>query len=187
MSLQFENAYCKVSVIKGSYDHELLLKGRINVELQDNVVYYIAASPPDYRFSFSGSGLPYASQVQAFENTPNIGKVVLNNGEFEIKLMTPNSYYVGLGTVYISPRIYLEFFTKNGEKKNVSIVLSKGIPYRSLTHPGVGQETKAKANVTFFESQFYLPIRSQEQILYDSAYPAQNKMHPNFWGLKPPM
>ena len=31
-----------------------------------------------------------------------------------------------------------------------------------------------------------LPIRTQEQILIDSAYPCSNQEPNNFWGLTPP-
>ena len=39
----------------------------------------------------------------------------------------------------------------------------------------------------FYKSLQTLPVRSQEQILRDSAYPKKNKMPKNFWGLTPPV
>lgn len=187
MLQQFENEDCKVSIKKGDSDYDIVIEGVINFEVADNIVYYLAAAPPDYRFSFSGSGMPFASQVQAFEKTPNVGKTQITNGKFEIKLIMPNAYYVGLGTVYISPRVFLQVKSKDGEYKHVNVILSDGIPYRSLTYPGAGQKTRARANVMFYDSQFELPVRSQEQILMDSSYPTKNVMNNNFWGMKPPM
>lgn len=185
----FENAYCSGVVETGDFDRQLVVKGRINEYVKDDTVYFLAAAPPDYRATFSGSGLPFANQVQAFQHTPNKGtvKVPAYGSEFEIKLMTPNSYYVGLGTVYVPPTLFLEYTNGNGTKRNVSIKLSDGIPYRSLTHPGPGQKTAPRGNAMFYGTQFGLPVRSQEQILRDSAYPTSNHMDADFWGLKPPL
>lgn len=188
MSLLFESAYCSGTISHGEYDRQIVVQGRITEQIKDNTVYFIAASPPDYRATFSGSGLPFYSQVQAFENTPNKGKIVVSIGvEFQIELMMPNSYYVGLGTVYVPPTLYLEYFNAEGQKRNVSIKLSDGIPYRSLTWPGPGQKTAARGGPMFYATQFKLPVRSQEQILRDAAYPEKNKMDEDFWGLKPPL
>lgn len=187
--MSFESAYCNGIVEHGEYDYQLVVKGVINEYVKDEKLYYIAAAPPDYRATFSGSGLPFASQVQAFQNTPNKGTVRIPayGSKFEIKLMTPNSYYVGLGTVYVPPTLYLEYINQHGVKRNVSVKISDGIPYRSLTHPGPGQNSAPRANAMFYATQFGLPVRSQEQILRDSAYPQNNKMDPDFWGLKPPL
>lgn len=187
MSYQFENAYCKVNVQQGDYEYEIIVDGKIAMPIANDTIHYIAASPPDFRASYSGSGLPYVSQIQAFENTPNKGIALVKDGKFEIRLMMPNSYYVGLGTVYVPPKVFLEFVTLDGEKKNMSIVLSEGIPYRSLTVPGAGQKTRARANTLFYDTQFRLPVRSQEQILRESTYPHINKMEEDFWGRKPPL
>lgn len=189
MSVTFESAYCYGTVEPGEYDKQLVVKGRINEYIKNDKLYYLAACPPDYRATFSGSGLPFASQVQAFQNTPNKGYVKLPGygSEFEIKIMTPNAYYVGLGTVYVPPTLYLEYVNQYGVKRNISVKLSDGIPYRSLTHPGPGQKTAPRANPMFYSTQFELPVRSQEQILRDSAYPDKNQMDSNFWGLKPPL
>lgn len=190
MASRFENAYCSGTISNDeNYDSQLVVKLRIMDPIKDGKVFYIAAAPPDYRATFSGSGLPFATQVQAFQNTPNKGTVEVSGSaqECEINLMTPNSYYVGLGTVYVPPTLYIEYITDNDQKRNISIKLSDGIPYRSLTHPGPGQNTAVRANPMFYATQFGLPVRSQEQVLRDSAYPRENKMAPDFWGLKPPL
>lgn len=189
MSLSFESAYCSGTVEAQDYDRELVIRGIVNEYIKDDTLYYLAAAPPDYRATFSGSGLPFASQVQAFDNTPNRGSVRVPGygSEFVINLMTPNAYYTGLGTVYVPPTLYIEYTSQQGIKRNLSVKVSNGIPYRSLTHPGPGQGVIARANAMFYATQFHLPVRSQEQILRDSAYPENNKMNKDFWGLKPPM
>lgn len=188
MTSSFENSYCTGTIEKGDNEYEIVVKGTINVKVTDNTIYYIAGAPPDFKSSFSGSALPFTSQIQAFDNTPNKGKTtVQNDGTFEIKLLLPNAYYVGLGTVYVPPKVYLQYYDINNKPKNVSILLSRGIPYRSLTYPGAGQMTTGRANTMFYATQFFLPIRSQEQILRDSAYPKENVMSKDFWGLKPPL
>ena len=188
MSVEFQNDYCYGTVTTGEYDAQLVVTGKIKDDVKDDIIYFLAAAPPDYRASFSGSGLPYSSQLQAFENTPNRGTVKVSlDGSFTIKLMTPNAYYVGLGTVYVPPTLYIEYETPSGHRRNVNLKLSDGIPYRSLTWPGPGQKTTVRGNAMFYGTQFDLPIRSQEQVLRDSAYPATNHMEPSFWGLKPPL
>ena len=52
---------------------------------ENNIIYYSAANPPDYRATYTGSGLPFANQHIAFENSPNKGKSDLLDGNFEIK------------------------------------------------------------------------------------------------------
>ena len=38
----------------------------------------------------------------------------------------------------------------------------------------------------YYCSKTKLPVRTQEQVLRDSGYPEDNKMHDDFWGLRPP-
>lgn len=191
MFSHFENIYCSgmIYIDENDVEKPIRVKCKVNDHVKDGLIYYIAASPPDYRASYYGSGLPFYSQVQAFEDTPNTGKVYVGyyGDEVDIPLMMPNAYYVGLGTVYVPPTLYLEYLTVDGEKRNISIILSEGIPYRSLTWPGPGQRTTSRSGPMFYETQFFLPVRSQEQILRDSAYPTKNQMETNFWGLKPPV
>ena len=180
----FENVFCRGEVYQ-TENKDIVLKGKVNEAVQDNMIYFIAANPPDYRASYTGSGLPFANQVQAFESTPNKGAVPIVNNEFEIKVMYPNSYYVGLGTVIVPPTIFIEYMTPNQEKRNVSVKISDGIPYRMLTYPM--QNTLPRSNAMFYKYGWEMPVRTQEEILRDSAYPRKNEMASNFWGLKPPL
>lgn len=181
----FSNMYCKANIYTYN-NQDITVKGSIKEHVKDNTVFYIAAAPPDYRATFTGSGLPFANQDQAFYATPNSGKVLLNDNSFEIKLMYPNSYYVGLGTVVIQPTVYVYYIPSSGDSttpKVISIPVSEGIPYRMLSYPM--QFTKPRENAMFYDNVYKLPVRTQEQILRSAAYPSENKMADNFWGLKP--
>lgn len=184
MSKTFETVFCvgEYYPVKDE-QYDMVVVGTIKEQVKNNTVYYSAANPPDYRATYTGSGLPFANQAMAFENSPNKGKAQLIDGNFEIKLMYPNSYYVGLGTVMIQPTVFLEYFTNDGKKRNTSIKLSDGIPYRMLTYPM--SFTLARKDAMFYNNHHHLPVRSQEQVLRDSAYPSVNRMPDNFWGLKP--
>lgn len=148
-------------------------------------VSYVAACPPDYRQSFSGSGLPFANAAQAFENTPNRGEIQLDGSlTTSFKLMMPNSYMVHLGTVQVPPTVFVSFTNASGAKQVVPIKLSEPIPFRMMTYPN--QFTRARVDATFYDNP-NVPIGTQEEILRASAYPAENKMPGNFWGQRPPL
>lgn len=157
------------------------IEGKIMAPVGTPQISFIAAAPADFRASYSGSGLPFPSPAMALENTPNKGVSQLTNGnEFSIKIIMPNSYYAGHGTVLIAPMLYLTYTTSDGEEHTAAIKLEESIPYRTLTYPN-GRSSASFYNVI-------LPVRSQEQILRDSAYPAQTNLMPeNHWGLKPPL
>jgi len=183
MEFGFESLYCKGRVKQlGFYD--LIITGKINDDVKDNTIYYLAACGADRRASYTGSGLPFFNQIQAFDNTPNVGKVELDfNKNFTIKLITPNSYMIGLGSVLVPPTLFITYFTLNGEKRKVNIKVDEPIAYRSLTYP---LDPRPRTDASFYDTQFYLIPKTQEQILYDSAYPCNKVAHKNFWGMKPP-
>lgn len=184
-SIQFKEQNCngRIEYIGRS---DIKIIGRIDDTISDKRIFYIAAAPADHRATYTGSGLPFANQIQAFENTPNIGVVELkdSSNSFEIELMIPNSYMVGLGSVTIPPTLYLEYLDGERKVRRTEIKVSNGIPYRTLTYPMV---PRPRAGADFYDSQFYIPVRSQEQILLDSAYPRTNVMPDNWFGSKPPL
>lgn len=169
--------------IRGSVtvnDLGIVFQGTVRGPVMNQKLSFAAAACADKRASFTGSGLPFPNANHAFENTPNTGTVIVDAlGKFTIKCLMPNAYYVGLGSTYIPPTLYITW-NDGMQQKDRSIVLN-GIPFRKLTYPW--QRTDA----TFYEK--YLPIRSQEQILRDSAYPTTSMIESstNFWGLKPPV
>ena len=180
---RFSEMFCKGEIAIVNSDLELT--GQIEEQVKDNAIHYVASAPPDHRASFTGSGLPFANQLQAFDNTPNQGRAVLDNqNTFKLKLIMPNSYMVGLGSVTVPPTVYLQYLNMKDELRTITIQISDGIPYRTLTYP---MYPRARYNSTFYDSQFYLPVRTQEQILREAAYPRANVMPKNHWGTKPPI
>ena len=178
----FLNVYCRPPALSSTHDVNINIS--IDDVVDDGVIQYLAAAPPDYKTSYSGSGLPFHSYEQAFHNTPNKGSVVLSGNEANISLVYPNSFYMALGTVIVPPTVYL-FYTSGGIQKEKAIKLSDGVPYRLLSYPM--KFTKARENVMFYDGIWQLPVRTQEEILRDAGFPAKNKMANNFWGLKPPV
>ena len=184
--MEFQNNYCSGKIIEhnNSKRKDITIIGKLLEPVLENEIYYIAGSPPDFRTTYTGSALPFANENQAFDNTPNKGKVNIQNGIFKITIMYPNSYMVGLGTVTVPPYIHLQYKLLNGELRNITVKISDGIPYRSLTYSTIGCPRK---DATFYSNHHCLPVRTQEQVLRDSGFPSVNKMPSNFWGLKPSM
>lgn len=168
-------------------DEVVIVTGRVDDSADNDRLNFYAAAPPDYRQSFSGSGLPYSSPDQAFYGTPNIGSVRINaGGEFGIRFVYPNSYYVGLGSLVVPPSLHV-WYLKDGVEVRNSIKICDGIPFRSLTYPSL--PTRPRQNPLFYAPKKPDDVRSQEKILRDSGYPfsIHASMPENFWGGKPPM
>jgi hypothetical protein len=178
----FENAYCIANIQQGVGDSDLRVHGTITEMVDDDELFYIAAAPADHRISFTGSGLPFANPTQAFQHTPNQGRIVLRGNTFDIPLRYPNSYYINLGERLIPPTIYLNYKVA-GERRMIDFVIAKQIPFRLLTYPN--NEKYQRKSPMFYDGTHELPVRTQEQILRDSGYPRKNEMPDNFWGLKP--
>ena len=182
---------CDLKIMKDtekSYMVSGTLKGNL-LQLSNQTSLYIkywASNPPDYSSNFSGSALPFPNEEIAFEKSTNVGHSELIKGNFSITLRYPNSYYKNMGTVYVHPEVQIQVFDKN-TNKSVSeiqhINLGEGIPFRTLTYPYQRDWNKGPE---FYKNQNIKAIRSQEQILRDSAYPNTNTMPKNFWGQKPP-
>ena len=160
------------------------LYGKISLTTSSNLfVKYTAANPPTYNSNFSGSGLPYPNEEIAYQNTPNRGNVQVTKGQFIITLQYPNSYYINMGSTYIAPHIKLlivdEKNTPLADVQNVN--LGNGIPFRTLTWPS---QRNWNEGPLFYKNDS-LPVRTQNQILLDYAYPSTNEMPSNFWGTTP--
>lgn len=183
----FVHVYCRAGN-NTSQDSEVGSDMRVHATLDDfvddGVIHYIAASPPDYRTSYTGSALPFASPQQAFQGTPNRGKVAVQGDSVVLNLLYPNSFYIGLGTVIVPPTLYL-YYRVGGKNKEMAVKLSDGVPYRFLTYPM--KFTQPRDGAHFYHGMHELPVRTQEQIFRDGGYPSTNKMAKNFWGLKPPV
>lgn len=165
---------------------EVRVNGKVNnaMGLHDAKVVFWAPAPPNYRTSYSGSALPYTNAEMAFDQTPNAGTVnVSRDGSFSFSIQYPSGYYAGLGTMYISPHIRMQTII-NGKVGDTEVVrVGEGVPFRLLTYPPV-PATAPRCSPSFY-ARDRLPVRTQEQILRDSAYPSKNVMPANFWGLRP--
>lgn len=182
--MKFKYAYCMGEIMENPNKTDINVHVTITEPIDDGVVHYLAASPPDYRYNYSGSALPWANPIQAFQNTPNKGSVgEINGNSFSIQLLHPNSYYIGLGTILVPPMISL-FYKSGGEEKTRSIKIGNSIPYRHLTYPKSSSYNRTNGPL-FYNGTSSLPIRTQEQILYSSSYPTKNNTPKDFWGLKP--
>lgn len=170
---------------EGDYIITGKIKGSLSKYISQNDVLlkYWASNSPTFSSSYSGSGLPYPNEKIAFENSDNIGTVKLSNGSFLIKLNYPNSYYSKLGSEYVPPQIKLRLINSKGVALSeiYKINLGDGIPYRSLTWSHLRNWNDGP----LFYKNTNLQIRTQEQILRDSAYPSKNEEYPNFWGSRP--
>jgi hypothetical protein len=179
----FDKVTCQgVTLHNGNGD--VTVRGTIQSKSLDPVVVFWAPNPPDYRSSFSGSGLPFASPSQAYDKTPNYGAVRAVNRQFEFKLKYPNAYYAGLGSLYIPPHVHVKVCENDETDKHHVVELGEGVPYRTLTYPSP-PTNKPRLNPMFY-CKPNLPIRTQEQVLRDSGYPDSHKMDEDFWGLRPP-
>ena len=144
-----------------------------------NKAFFVAAAPPDYRSTFTGSALPFANAAQAFYNTPNRGELEVDaNGSFKVDLVSPNAYYVAHGTVRVPPMLHLVYH-QGGRRVQTALPVGRGVPFRTLTYPA------ARKNATFYAHEHPL-IRSQYDILMASAFPDHNMEPSNFWGERPP-
>jgi hypothetical protein len=180
-----ENSFVVNLNIKNNNNGVFIISGELNyVSNEKRYLKYSAANPPTYNSNFSGSGLPFPNEEIAFDNTPNRGVTDIVNGKFSFSIRYPNSYYINMGTVYVEPHIKLVIVDK--DNNNISqtkiIKLGDGIPFRTLTWPVQRDWSKGPL---FYKTNFNM-VRTQYQILLDSAYPDKNIMPENFWGMMPP-
>jgi hypothetical protein len=178
---QFFNKITCQGVTLNNGDGNVTVRGTVDSKTPDPVIVFWAPNPPDFRSSFSGSGLPFASPSQAYDKTPNYGAVRANNRQFEFNIKFPNAYYAQLGTNYIPPHVNIKVCEAGGEVHHV-VELGEGIPYRTLTYQSM---PKPRVGPHFY-CQPGLPVRTQEQILRDSEYPSTHVVAKDFWGLRPP-
>lgn len=182
----WQDATCAGEMVNDNGD--VIVRGQVNNLNVDKIMFW-AAAPPTYGTSFSGSGHPYPNPIVAFDRTPNRGVAKVEGGRFEFRMKYPNSYYVGLGSLHIPPHVNLKLCVagkpeNDSNNTTTTIVIDDGIPYRTLTYPA--PPSKKPRISSMFYCEPWNGVRTQEQILRQSAYPATNTMPDNFWGMKPP-
>lgn len=181
-----ENSFVENLDINKNSDGSLLIFGNITKAYNVGKVYikYTAANPPTFSSNYAGSGLPFPSEDVAYENTPNRGLVEVIDSKFSLNIIFPNSYYINMGSQYIKPHAKIVLVDSNNiEISDVKTIhLGEGIPFRTLTWP-----IQRDWNIgSMFYKNDNLPVRTQYQILLDSAYPSINRVPNNFWGLMKP-
>ena len=179
-----EKVDCKIAKnITGDIVVEGNIKGGSNKTFS-----FIAPNPPTYMTSYYGSGTAYPNPEIAFDQTPNVGCVKTDiMGKFKVTLKSPSGYYIRMGTIYQPPHLML--YTENNKNKSdniINVVLGEGVPYRPQTYTPPPSEWPHVGAEFYTNPLIAGKIRSQEQILRESAYPSNNKWAKNFWGLKPP-
>ncbi len=124
----FNVGKCTGEIIK-SGNYKFIIEGKCEGATSGT---FIASSPPDFRQSYSGSGLPFPNKEMALSDTQNAGKINLSdNGSFRIEVLYPNSYYINGGTKLVPPQVCLKF--DNTDELEVKLSDSPFIPNRSLS------------------------------------------------------
>ena len=156
------------------------ISDRVILEPNAKITYW--AANPAQRGISPASGYPYTSAEQAFDRSPNIGKVPIIDGNFEITVVYPSAYYAGLGSVLIPPTLHIKI--DGSDEHYAAIRLGEEVPFRTLTYPSNASRNARDSPLFYYNPN--LPIRSQESILRSSAYPSHYNTPNNFWGYKPP-
>ena len=131
--------------------------------LPDGRVEVTVPMPPDYRFSFSGSGLPFASEVAAFEPSQVHAIAMAATGStiaLPPSIREPNYYY--RNGVYSSPRARA-VYTSGGKAIDEMLPISgvRRVPGRSLTPaPRLLASTRPG------------PVVTQESLIRSTAMPS---------------
>ena len=165
---------------------QIQVNGTIKSGGSNTKVVYWAADEPNSGYSYYGSGHPYANPEMAYSNNHNKGHVYANGWKFSFTIKYPNAYYIGLGSQYVAPHFNVKICDDAEESCSnyFTVQIDDGIPFRTLTYPAPPGK-KARSGPSFY----YEPereIRSQEEILRQSAYPLEHIMSDNLWGDKPP-
>lgn len=176
-----QNTCEKIRRASESDDGDYTVKGYDESYGNSNLLFW-AANPPTYVNSYTGSGLPFPNSDIAYENTVNKGVTKCKNGHYSFKLRFPNAYYKGLGTVYVEPCYHLQVC---GSTEIKTITIGHGIPFRMMTYPPSLTPSTARTTPLFYKKSVD-KLRTQEQILRSSSYPATNTTPSNFWGERPP-
>jgi hypothetical protein len=179
----FDKDLCK-GAIQYTGTGDLIIKGNLKTSAPSGQLFFWAAAPVTRGISFSGSGMPYANPLMAYDRTPNKGVINVTNGRFEISIKHPNAYYIGLGSLYIPPHVNFKFCSPGQADSYFSVQVDDGVPFRMLTWPA--PPTKKPRISPLFYCEPEKGARSQENIIRASAYPSTNTMPDNFWGDRPP-
>jgi len=181
----------KVTILKKNDEKKFIINGVLNNNIlkktNDNHKYVIkfwGANNPTYNTSFSGSGLPFPTEAIAFDRLKNSGQTKINGENFSFQVDYPNSYYTNMGTLLVSPEVKIQIIDSDNNPVSSIQTIKVGheIPFRTLTWP----VQRNWNNGPMFYYNPSVTVRSQYQILLDSAYNANKPVPKNFWGSVPP-
>ena len=148
-------------------------------------LHYIAAAPADHRLGYSGSGLPFQSENQAMDHTPNKGTIHGRKGAVvAVKIYWPNSFRDTQGFV-VPPAIHL-MWTQDGKDMAAVKHLGPSIHSRAISyHP-----SRCALHADFYAGTHELEVRGQEAILMAGGYDAGPRYTDfdapsKFWGDRP--
>ncbi|AUF82348.1 hypothetical protein TetV_256 [Tetraselmis virus 1] len=147
------------------------ISGKVWPIPENKTVHWIGAKPLELMTSFSGSGMPYANEEQAWHETPLKGSVTVDEtGYFEITFdKIPNMYHKDSSEHPLPPQIVL-YWEHGGEMYEKAVPLNADPrPYRTL-RPACSQ---VKGSTQFED------IQTQERYLRADAWkPDDSKFVP---------
>ena len=138
------------------------LRFGVEEDVDNNTVEYIAAAPPDYRQTFTGSGLPFANIYQAYHATPNKGRVVLDNKHAVLRLQNPSAY-LDQKWMRTDPHVLVRF-TSDGVLRIVDVKIGPGVHSRDILY------NVKRTGPEFYDRESI--VQNQETLLRACAYPA---------------
>ena len=113
-----DSGKCKGLILTDINNWFFTVRGQCN-GLKESTLKYMAASPPDFRQSYMGSGLPFPTANIAYEGSPNKGEVkISSDGVFSFTVIRPNAYYAENGSKMIQPHVH---FTVGDEYFDVAL------------------------------------------------------------------
>lgn len=140
---------------------EIQIIGKIEDVVDNDVVEFLAASPPEVRPSYHGTGLPWSSRSQAMDNTPNIGRVQITpEKDISFSILQPNAYYDD-GKIVL-PQVEL-YYESNGVLQTKVLSLKDiHVSDRSLRY------SRERTSPTFYENPSSI-ARTQAEIFASKA------------------
>lgn len=148
-----------VQVIYGIQAIEIT--GQIEDEVDNGILEFLAAAPPEVRSSYHGTGLPWSSRQQAMSDTPNIGHLQIRPDKtFTFEVVQPNAYYDD--TKLVPPQVELYYMSKGTLQMKILSLQDLHITDRSLRHA-------ADRSSPMFYNDSSQAIRTQAEIFASKA------------------
>ncbi len=139
-------------------ENKIKINGMVKNPIKYKKMVITAPNPIDKITSFSGKGLPFPSEMIAFENTPNF-KIIDSTGTIDAIFLYPNSYYTPDGYKKIKSPIIISL-----DDKKIIIELKDKCPLKTL-------RDRIRGTPNFYGvKEFILPIGTAEEVMNNYAY-----------------